>query len=212
MDEIHEAQRRAQRYRYSDGIGELVTGSALALAGSGFLIAYLLDSDVLRIVSLVVAFSLVPLGLWTVRLLKGRITYPRTGYVRPPQPRLTYAQRFGANALFALIVMPLVREHFGRALDTDTMTGRAIFLGWVALMVAPLAVMAVRLRLYRLLFIVATALAIGTACLLLHIPSAIMIDLLFATTGVASVATGAWALHGYLRKHPRPELDGEHGV
>jgi len=212
MNEIRAAQRRAQRYRFSDGIGELVTGSALALAGSGFLIAQLLDSDILRLVSLGCAFALVPLGLLTARFLKERITYPRTGYVRPPRPRLTYRQRFGLNMLFVLVVMPLVREYFGPALDPDTMTGRVAFFVWVALMVAPLVVMALRLHLYRLLFIVATALGAGGAGLLARVPGDVTIGILFAATGMMAVVTGTCALHGYLRTHPRSELDGDHGL
>ncbi len=117
MNEIRAAQRNAQHDRFSDGIGEVVTGTALALAGSGFLIAQLLDSDTLRLVSLACEFALVPLGLLAARFRKERIAYPRTGYVRPPRPRLTYPQRLGLNMLFVLVVMPFIHESFGSALD-----------------------------------------------------------------------------------------------
>jgi len=212
MNEIRAARRRAQRYRFSDGIGELVTGSVLALIGTGFLISDALNSDTLRIVSLGVAFALALLGFLTVRFLKEWITYPRTGYVRPPKPRLTYPQRLGLNVLFLLIVMPFIHEYFGPALDADTPTGRVAFLGWVAVMVAPIAVMAVRFGIYRLLFVVGTALAIGGAAVLLHTPGGEMIGSLFALTGASAVITGTCALHGYLRAHPRSELDSDHEI
>ena len=212
MNEIRAARRRAQRYRFSDGIGEFVTGSVLALIGTGFLIADFLDSDTLRIVSLGVAFALALLGFLTVRFLKERITYPRTGYVRPPKPQLTYPQRFGLNVLFLLIVMPPIHEYFGPALDVDTATGRVAFLGWVTVMVAPIAVMAVRFGVYRLLFVVGTALATGGAAILLRIPGGEMIGSLFTFTGAAAVITGTCALYGYLRAHPRSALDGDHEV
>lgn len=210
MDEIRSAQRRAQRHRFADGIGELVTGSALMLAGSGFLIGDLFDSDTLRIVSLVVAFSLVPLGVWMTRSLKERITYPRTGYTRPPRPRLTYLQRLSLNMLLVFLVLPFVHEYVGPSLDADTMTGRVVFLGWIAVMVAPLAIMGVRFRLHRLLWVVGVALGTGGTSILLRIPGDAMIGVLFATGGATAVLTGAWALRSYLRQHPRTEVDSRH--
>ncbi len=98
--------------------------------------------------------------------------------------------------------------HWTRYDDRESRFPRVDF----ALMVAPVAVMAVRLHLYRFLFIVGTSLGTGGAGLLLRTPGAVTIAILFAATGTMSVVTGTCALYSYLLAYPRSELDGEHGV
>ena len=84
---ILDAEQRARRYWYADGLHTLVVGLGLAIFGFGLLPRQPHETPL----SVVASFA--ALGLYmTVRLkhseiidwLKARVTYPRTGYVCPP--------------------------------------------------------------------------------------------------------------------------------
>jgi len=79
---------RAASYWFEDGLPELVFGFALALtSGVGLLWRLYFPNNSMRILTLVGYVGLVPLFVWDRKILtffKSRVTYPRTGYVRPP--------------------------------------------------------------------------------------------------------------------------------
>jgi len=83
---ILDAEQRARRYWYADGIPTLVVGMGLVLCGFSLLSAQ-------RETPLYTVASFAALGLYAVFVLKrieivdwlkSRFTYPRTGYVPPP--------------------------------------------------------------------------------------------------------------------------------
>ncbi len=81
--------RRAAAYWFSDGLPEIVTGAEFALCGAGLMLVRDLSTSILRAT---VAFGYVLLFLCLLNgwdrgvtgFLKSRVTYPRTGYARPP--------------------------------------------------------------------------------------------------------------------------------
>jgi hypothetical protein len=86
---VHEAQDRARRYWESDGLVFLVAGLGLAMLGAGDLWAHSsalsareeFSADVVRMAAICFLAAQGRVAEW----LKARITYPRTGYVAPPQ-------------------------------------------------------------------------------------------------------------------------------
>lgn len=89
---VLQARERAWRYWESDGFYGLVMGIAITLLGLGDLWwsygvrfrAGEFYGDLLRIAGMLLFFEENSVG-WITGWLKARVTYPRTGYVTPPQ-------------------------------------------------------------------------------------------------------------------------------
>jgi len=81
------AGRRAAVYWFEDGLPEIVVGVPLILTGiAGVLLRLYLDLwiRVFYVAGAACFFAVVGFHRYSLDLLKARITYPRTGYVRPP--------------------------------------------------------------------------------------------------------------------------------
>ena len=88
---VLQARERAWRYWESDGFYGLVMGTAIILLGLGDLWSYGIRfsagefyGDALRIAAFLLFVEENSAG-WIIGWLKARVTYPRTGYVTPPQ-------------------------------------------------------------------------------------------------------------------------------
>ena len=101
---IQTAEQRASRYWFADGLSTLVTGAAMLLIG------LFLGSHNHQPKPVYVVLELGVIGLYLVLMigqrpivdwLKERITYPRTGYVRPPDCAEGYAAPPELPSLFA---------------------------------------------------------------------------------------------------------------
>jgi hypothetical protein len=82
------AGRRAASYWFVDGLPHVIFGSALLLSGASGLLwrRYLPHPKLGHYLALVSGFGLYFLmGRAILDLLKSRVTYPRTGYVQPPE-------------------------------------------------------------------------------------------------------------------------------
>ncbi len=110
--DIREAERRAKRYFYDDGLTELALGVMVFLFGAyfygesiskeGTLVKSLLDMSFFLL--LVCAGFLIGR---VVRFLKFRITYPRTGYVSYKKKEMGPRRRTGAAVMGALTAAAL---------------------------------------------------------------------------------------------------------
>jgi hypothetical protein len=79
--------RRAAEYWFVDGLPDLVFGVAMVLMGALPIGILVLHADGLKPVVVVLLLGFLALFIWdrrAVGFLKARITYPRTGYARPP--------------------------------------------------------------------------------------------------------------------------------
>ena len=83
-----QAERRSWRYWFDDGLPSLLAGAGCLLFALSMLYPRRDDSSILSVVIALTAIVLYGLILLRSReildWLKARITYPRTGYVRPP--------------------------------------------------------------------------------------------------------------------------------
>lgn len=204
MNEIKRTQQRARAYNLSDGIAEIVAGGALVLIGCVSLAANRVDSDTLRYLSLVNMFALALLSWWIVRMLKERITYPRTGYIRSPKPRLSYGLRFALNFAICMITVTLLDKFKG-----DTRFGQAFFLVWILMISVPMAVLAIRSRIPRFLIIATVTVATALIVTFGGVPETERIAFVMAIPGATAVVTGTYALKSYLKLHPKPDEDAE---
>ena len=87
---LDSAGRRAAAYWFSDGLPEIVAGTGLAALGGGLLWFHrnrpdAIQDRLLYILPLLAVVVLVFTFQRSINLyLKSRVTFPRTGYVRPP--------------------------------------------------------------------------------------------------------------------------------
>jgi hypothetical protein len=84
-------QQKTIRYWFEDGLSEIIIGSLFFIVGAITLLQGLLvpGSNLYRFLGLL-TFLVIPAGTlssrWLIRIMKERLTYPRTGYVayKPP--------------------------------------------------------------------------------------------------------------------------------
>ena len=112
---VHEAEKRAQRYWNVDGLPELMMGLVWIVWGAAWLLGQGLPrGSVSNIYWTLTPLLLVVTGLaavWATKKLKSRITFPRTGYVEwkpPSRPRQLGGA--GSAALIACVVVVLLTK------------------------------------------------------------------------------------------------------
>jgi hypothetical protein len=154
-----------------------------------------------------------------VQYIKARVTYPRTGYVRPPVP-LGKALRSETIVTLGLRQQPPPDENVTAFRERTVVV---LFLGgWAVHPISspwglPFIMSAVAFALYVLnrheerqyrwwstLFLPAAAfLSVG-----LDLPGELQRGLVYVIGGVWLLAQGAWTLYRYLRTNPRPTVVG----
>ena len=208
---------RAAAYWFIDGLPEVVSGLVIALSGGVGLVLWAAGLNPL--------FAFLGLAvLWKDRsivdFLKARLTYPRTGYVRPPinsddvtaqtftslmPPRRSASDKnvthFRNNTLVPLIL--------GAVYTTFSETAWFWLLGvWVA--VGAMYLLNRRLeRPYRWWELFALALA-GSALIAVNVPLASRPFPGLVVAGAWLLVLGGGKLAWYLRTHSRPSQEGNH--
>ncbi len=206
---------RAAAYWFIDGLPEIVAGLVMALSGGIGLVLWVAGLNPL--------FAFLGLAvLWKDRsivdFLKARLTYPRTGYVKPPMnsdelpPQMLTSlmpppgsasdknvTHFRNNTLVPLIM----------GVVYTTFSERAWF--WqVGVWVAVGAMYLLNRRLerpYRWWELLALALA-GSALIAMNVPLASRPFPELMVAGAWLLALGGGKLVRYLRTHPRPSQEG----
>jgi hypothetical protein len=219
--------RRAARYWFVDGLPELLFGLALiVMAGVAFLLFMETPgpwNGPWRALGILAIYAVFVLYLFSERgvldFLKARFTYPRTGYVQPPDEKEWRAETM--TTLSLLRPDPPARE------DVTFFRLRTV---WPILMVlclfvphgspigrwfAPLVTPALAVTLYavnrstdhpyRWWSALILALA-GLMFVWVHVPAALQWPLPFLLMGAWLVAQGTYTLVRYLRANPYPRM------
>lgn len=200
MDEITSAQRRAQGYWFVDGLAEIAGGTAMALTGALLYAAVRTGAEWLGTVALAVLIVGFPVTAWVVRVLKERITYPRTGFVAYPPP--SRARMFVAAAVGFVVA--------GLLVPIRTVAGggqvSVVVLSFGLLVGAVLAVRAWRTGVPRF-YVMAAAMVAFAAVMSTSDTVGVQdaIGILIAFEGGVFVANGVWTLLNYLKANRAPE-------
>ena len=199
MNDITAAQRRAKGYWFVDGVAEMAGGTAILLCGALLWAAVVTGTEWLGMAAIAVLIAGFPVSAWIVRTVKGRITYPRTGYVGYPSP--SRARMFAAGAIgfvVAGLLVPIqVAARGGEVSAVVLVTGAAI--------AASTALRAWRTGAPRF-YVVAAALFVAAGILAsngIGIQEGIGLTLGFY--GATLMASGTLTLMHYLRTNRLPE-------
>jgi hypothetical protein len=204
IDELERVERSTYRYWYTDGLAEIATGCVFALLGIFFLVQGLTQNRVVTALSaLVFPVLLISAGILSRRIVtaaKGRVTYPRTGYVAYRKPKRSLGWRAAVAAVFMAVMFVIVARRIELALS------------WL-LLVEGLAIgagMAYPAHKYGLMRFYGLALlsVLAAAGAATTTPNADLGNAIyFIVVAVGSVISGGLTLLAYLRRTRSPEED-----
>jgi hypothetical protein len=209
--------RRAAAYWFIDGLQEIVSGAAMALCGGMGLALWSAGlSPLFGFLGLLLLWK----DRGVVEFLKTRLTYPRTGYVRPPED----AEDDPPQTIVTLMSVPAAAvdknvTHFRYRTVTPLVMG-ALYTGltdrawiWpvaVCIAVAALYVLNRKLeRPYRWWELLPLA-AAGAALMRLNMSRDLRPFPALVLAGAWLLVLGGGKLARYLRLHPRPGRAGAH--
>lgn len=203
-DPVLEMKKKTERYWYEDGIWEIGYGLANVLLGGFFLLSNSLSVEGLwnilwLFVQLGVVIGVIFFVSYFVRMLKERITYPRTGYIAYAKPpvsrrvkRIVFTALFSAGIAFVIGIFNTYQKTGNHmALITATIfSGALVYLGY-------------RFTLVRFYVIAAFTLLFGYGMSLLDLNLDLSMAVVFIGFGVLVLCSGLVALINYLRRtHP----------
>jgi hypothetical protein len=189
--------RQAQRYCYDDGFMEIALGVLFTFASLILTAIMALNKPTAIAFGLTAALVLLALSFGASRVvhdLKERITYVRTGFVRPRENSTSVWGEIGTSIAFVLVSLAVV------LLIPDQDTAVPIFNGM--LMAMTVGYMANRARIARLYVVAALSLASGIAAALTSLPMGLTYMLPYGVAGVALLISGTITLQKYLRENP----------
>jgi hypothetical protein len=224
--------RRAATYWFADGLEEIAFGLLFLISGSTMLVFHHWPQWWIGVVSLIFL-----IGLWVLFLadrpilefFKARLTYPRTGYARPPQN-----PEPDQDILVDYFLPDKRREEFltlftARAIDENVTSfkARTVFVLFAANMAAewwngrwsiPVIMATVAFlvfllnrgeaRSYSVWSVLPIALA-GFLSAAVEIPPENRQRLPFVIAGAWLLGIGTWTLVRYFRAHPTPNARQE---
>jgi len=202
------AGRRAAAYWFSDGLPEIAFGGAYLIFGVlGMTWRVHEPYHWLRLIVEAALPALVILFMWSPNILdplKARVTYPRTGYVRPPAlPRRSGRDENVSGFPWSTVWLFYVAMTFVRALNGHLANGRWTVPAVMSLTAVLLYALNCReARPYSWWAVLPIAVA-GWASLWLDMPPASREFLPILIGGVWLLSRGTWTLAHYLRAHPR---------
>jgi hypothetical protein len=200
-----EIARRPVRYWNVDGLPELVMGCLWALWGGAWLVGETLPRDWRRDIYWTAAPALLVFtgwaAVWIIKWLKARLTFPRTGYVEWKEPSR------GANLGSAAVALITAAVLAGFVVRNDAGGGRfaAPVLGVILSLAFVVASVTQRAPHYLALAAVAATLGLALATIEGDWLTA---NWLFIGVGAATALVGAVRLTRFIRKHPRPAMEG----
>jgi hypothetical protein len=202
---IEGAPRRAVHYWYDDGLAEIGVGLLFLLLAALFAVEGLAPAGSLPPwfsafgLPVIVVGGMIVLGL-SVRAIKERLTYPRTGYVAYPRTgpaRKWLAGVIGGIVSFLLVLFLATRPDWMVALPA--LQGAAV--------AAVLLLLSYRSGVSRLAIQGLLALGAGLIVSFISVGTSIGTALVFGTIGLASFISGALVLAHYLRT-TAPPIEG----
>jgi uncharacterized membrane-anchored protein len=143
---------------------------------------------------------LFPLTAKLVQWLKSRITYPRTGFVKYPEPS---GKRRGAAAIVAVVVSAglIAAASLSKDASLTSDSSGVILAGFGIAIAAAFVVRAVKTGMPRFYIEALVTAGISVWVLVAKVSFILGIGILWIGLGIASVITGAMALAEYLHKH-----------
>lgn len=207
---IKEVEQRVKRYWYTDGIAELAGGVMFILLGLYFGIqGYVGENSLVSIILQVSLALLIIAGAfgvrWLVNVLKARLTYPRTGYVKYRVNESDAKRRRWVVAGLAMVVA------IASILLVDTLRGLDSMVLVTGLLVG---VIFIALRgksagLKRFYALGVLAILLGVCLAFANLPQAYSLGLLYGLLGLVLLISGALVLRRYLSENPLP-TEGDH--
>lgn len=204
-DEPHHILQRIRQYWFSDGLVELSVGSIFIILGLYFYLQTILPSGSMIMFILQASFVLLLLGIivlsrYLVKVLKTRLTFPRTGYVRYRQA--TTKQRFLSFSV-SLIIASLILVMFATTPLSiqwlPAVTGLIVGIIWL--------ISAVRVGLLRFYLQAAASAILGVALSLLSWEPFQSLAVYYAVMGLVLIMSGGLILSRYLRTSQSIEND-----
>jgi len=216
------AGQRAAAYWFEDGLPEIVVGVSLILTGvAGVLLRLYLDLWIRVFYAAAGACFVAVVGFHrqVLDLLKARITYPRTGYVRPPVPRGSDPDQVLGLHLDGpgppASNQNVTRFPFVIIMTFATLPSLAGSYGLGGAWSLPAAMVVISGLIYVLqhgseheysLWSVLPLAASGFLPFVIGTPDRILRFLPWLFGGIWLLLRGAWTLTRYLHLHPRPRV------
>jgi hypothetical protein len=205
MVDIEKIEKRTIRSFYDDGLFEIALGLVFLLLGGYFFAQAVLPEgsflgSLMSALFVVVIFAGVFLVGRVLRFLKGRITYPRTGYVafkkRPVSPR-----RRAAAAIAGAVIGISLATLYTLAPPVRTLLPalNGLLLALVVFLVAS------RVGLVRFYVLAALAAVIGCGVTAAGLGDLKGASVVYGLFGAAVMVSGLSALIVYLNRSPRPD-------
>lgn len=205
---IESTIHRTRQYWYIDGFNEILTGLIFLLLGANNCISGILSPFMGSAVMVGVGYPLVILGgmfagrIW-VRMLKEKITYPRTGYVKYIQPERSSRAKRMVTAFFVAFVVSIITMIISRGLNPFW-----VVLGTGLMIAAFIGYMAVQVPLNRFFLLAVWVAAVSLVCAFLPVSEDIQMGYLLVGGGLGWLASGLITLFFYL-KNTKPVESGQ---
>jgi hypothetical protein len=208
-ENIKKPQLRALQYWLVDGVGELSVGFILLLVA---MIYYFQEAAPGSLLSRILSIAAVVLvcgagfgGRWMIQRIKGRTTYPRTGFVAYKS-----AWKDKSDVLIAIGVMALLLAFivFTTLTDSQLADWAPLVCGlFMGIIMARAGYRSALPRLYILAFL---SLLIGAGLVFSGLNIALSLPHFFGLNGLILLASGGLTLWKNLRRNPSfPEMTDE---
>lgn len=195
MNDLNKTIRRTQQYWFEDGLVELLLGLLLLVLSGLFWWQVVTDSEIGALVGgiampLIIMFGAILMGV-TLRWLKQRLVYPRTGYVTYAKP--TNKQR-GLSAVLGFVIggaMALTITQLELAELTPAFIGAG--LGFALFLLGN------RVGLMRFHLLALWAVASGIVIAFLDVAETVASTFALGAIGLGLVTSGGFAFWRYWR-------------
>jgi len=211
MVDIEKIEKRTVRSFYDDGLFEVALGLLLLLLGGYFFAQTVVpkDSRLSSVLSILFVLVIVSAGFIVsriLRLLKRRITYPRTGYVAFKKKEPSRGRKIAAAGAGALIGASLAALY---ALSPSV----RVLLPAVNGLLFAIAVLFVanKIGVIRFYVLAAASAVIGVGVTAAGIGDTKGVSLYYGLFGAAFLLSGLAALIFYLNRFPRPAPETPEG-
>jgi len=196
---LDQLTKRPIQYWFEDGIGELVTGGLFLLIGFYLILQSMLTQSFWRAaVSILSVFFIsggVILGRMLIAKLKGRLVYPRTGYVSYPRHPSKQKLAVTLGTVIAVAMLVIMLGNLDSTFNWTTLVIGAICGGLILFQ-------AYQTGLYRLYIEAVLAILIGATLGSLFPDSMLSSGLFFVIYGLVMMFAGGCALRSYFQKAP----------